>query len=534
MPVMGEGNPNETGPIPDGRRHRRIRWWPALVIAFLAALAILYVRGFRENSHQERNLQTLTITVVAFVLLLTWVALLSRMRWRLRCLVLGGVFAVIGSLAAMFEIRGVTGDLLPILGFRWKRPANSPGARKPGKPGAASIAGQIPERTHDFPQFMGPHRNGTLTNGPRLARDWSHPPPAQLWRQPIGAGWSGFAVAGSRAVTLEQRGEDECVVCYELATGRELWVHADRARYFTTIAGEGPRTTPTIAGGRVVTLGATGILNCLELGTGRVFWSTNIITGNQSRAGEWGVAGSPLVVGEWAVVNPGGEADRSLVAYRLETGEFAWGGGRDGAGYSSPCEATLGGVPQILIFNHHAIFGHDPTTGKVLWEHPWPSAHPHVALPVVVPGDRVLVSSGYGTGSELLQIGRDAAGPFTVKRLWKTNRLKAKFNNPITRGGFVYGLDDGILACVELETGELKWKDGRYGHGQFILAGDLLLLTAESGEVALIDPVPTERRELARFRALNGKTWNPPALAGDLLVIRNDQEAACYQLPIAR
>jgi outer membrane protein assembly factor BamB len=156
-----------------------------------------------------------------------------------------------------------------------------------------------------------------------------------------------------------------------------------------------------------------------------------------------------------------------------------------------------------------------------------------VALPVALGDDRVLVSSGYGVGSELLQLTREKTGIFTVNRLWKTNRLKAKFNNLVTRDGYVYGLDDGVLACLDLATGELKWKDGRYGHGQFILLRDVLLIAAENGEVVLLDPVPDERRELAKFQALDGKTWNPPALVGDLLLVRNDQEAACYRLPVA-
>jgi len=133
-----------------------------------------------------------------------------------------------------------------------------------------------------------------------------------------------------------------------------------------------------------------------------------------------------------------------------------------------------------------------------------------------------------------LQITRDEKGGFTVNRLWKTNRLKAKFNNLVTRNGYAYGLDDGILACLELATGEQKWKEGRYGHGQFILLRDVLLITAENGEVVLLDPVPSERRELTKFRALDGKTWNPPAMVGDLLLVRNDQEAACYRLPVTQ
>ena len=513
-----------------------VRWWPAGLIVVLAALTIYYFRVIREDAQQWRNLYSMETVMVAILLVLLWVLFGSRLRWKVRWLLFGSVVGFIGLMAGIFRIHGVTGDLVPILKFRWTRPGLSLGSSTGGtttQTSSSSLPGASAILTNSYPQFLGPHRNATLPEAPGLARDWTAQPPQKLWRQSIGAGWSGFAVLGNRAVTLEQRGEEEWVVCYELLSGKMLWTHSDKARYFTTIAGEGPRTTPGIVGDKAVTLGGTGILNCLDLSTGRLIWSKDIIAENQSHLSEWGVAGSPLVLGNLVIVNPGGKHDRSLVAYRLSNGEFAWGGGDDNASYSSPCGATLGDVPQILIFNHHAIFGHDASTGQVLWQHPWDSKQPHVALPVVLPGDRVLVSSGYGVGSELLQITRDQTGKFAVNRLWKSTRLKAKFNNLVTRDGYVYGLDDGMLACLDLATGELKWKDGRYGHGQFILLRDVLLIIAENGEVVLLDPVPTERRELTKFQALDGKTWNPPAMIGDLLLVRNDQEAACYRLPVA-
>jgi outer membrane protein assembly factor BamB len=505
-----------------------------VLILVLAGFTIFYFRVIREDAQQWRNLHSMATAIVATVLLLVWVLLLSRLRWKIRWLVLGSLIGLVGLMAAMFRIHGVTGDLVPILKFRWSRLPPSPTTVGETTDVWPSISdATVPKLTNTFPQFLGPLRNATLPAGAKLARDWISNPPKKLWGQPIGAGWSGFAVEGNRAVTLEQHGENELVVCYELLSGRVLWTHSDKARYFTTIAGAGPRTTPSIDGDRVVTLGATGILNCLRLASGKILWSKDIIAENQSDVPEWGVAGSPLVLGELVIANPGGKNNRSLVGYRLSNGDFVWGGGDDDASYSSPYGATLGGVSQVLIFNQHAIFGHDATTGHVLWEHPWDSKQPHVALPVQLPSDRVLVSSGYGVGSELLQITRDTTGKFTVNRLWKTNRLKAKFNNLVTRNGYVYGLDDGILACLDLATGELKWKEGRYGHGQFILVRELLLITAENGEVVLVDPVPNERLELTKFQALNGKTWNPPALVGDLLLVRNDQEAACYRLPLA-
>jgi len=515
-------------------RRRPVRWWPAGLILVLASLTIFYFRVIREDSQQWRNIHSMETCVVAVGLLLIWVLLLSRLLWKVRLLAFGSVVGMIGLMVGMFRIHGVTGDLLPVLKFRWSRAAVPLAASSVDQPTAVSNAPvAVSTLTSSFPQFMGPLRNATLPDGPRLARDWTTQPPRKLWRQAVGAAWSGFAIVGRRAITLEQRGDEESVVCYELLTGRVLWTHSDKARYFTTIAGEGPRTTPSIVGDRVVTLGGTGILNCLDNATGKVIWSKDIISENQSHQPEWGVAGSPLVLGGLVIVNPGGKHDRSLVAYRLSNGEFAWGGGEDNASYSSPCTAFIGGLSQVLIFNQHAIFGHDAATGKVLWQYPWDSKQPHVALPVALGNDRVLASSGYGVGSELLQITRDQTGVFSANRLWKTNRLKAKFNNLVTRDGYVYGLDDGILACLDLATGEQKWKDGRYGHGQFILACDVLLLAAENGEVVLLETLPTEQRELTKFQALNGKTWNPPAMVGDLLLVRNDQEVACYRLPVA-
>jgi outer membrane protein assembly factor BamB len=518
---------------------RQIRWWPAGVIVVLAMMAIVYVRFIREDSHQHRNIFTMEIGVATVILLWLWVLLGSRLAWKTRGLIAGAALGCVALMAGLFEIHGVTGDLVPILKFRWSKPtaefneaaANSSGAAKQAHKSGLPTA--IPG-TNDFPQFLGPHRNATVPQGPKLARDWTARPPEKIWRQPIGAGWSGFVIQGGRAITQEQRGEFELVVCYDLLTGQLVWKHSDTARYFTTIAGEGPRATPAIAEGRVFAAGATGILNCLDLDSGKVLWSKNILTENEAKLNDWGVAGSPLVLPDLGlvIVNPGGRKDRSLVAYRVADGSLAWAGGDDKASYSSPCEATLAGVRQVLMFNQHALFGHDAQSGAVLWRHEWHPGWPHVALPVPVDDRRLLVSSGYGVGGELLEITRDSSGKFAVEKIWKTNRLKSKFNNFIIREGFIYALDDGVLVCLEIETGDLKWKEGRYGHGQFLLVRDLLLITAENGDVVLLEPRSDANRELTRFEALSGKTWNPPALSGDLLLVRNDQEAACYRLPV--
>ena len=190
-------------------------------------------------------------------------------------------------------------------------------------------------------------------------------------------------------------------------------------------------------------------------------------------------------------------------------------------------------MPQILIFNRGSVAAHDPATGEELWSYPWPEMQPNVAQPLPLPGDRVLVSSGYGVGSKLLHVARNTAGgAFDVELLWESPRLKAKFTTIVLRDGYVYGLDDGVLVCLDPETGERRWKQGRYGHGQVLLVGDLLLVQTEEGEIALVEANPERHVELARIPVVSGRAWNTPALAGPYLLLRNDREAVCLELPL--
>jgi outer membrane protein assembly factor BamB len=521
---QGKDYPAEAAP------RRPLRWWPVPVILVLAAGAVVWVWQSYGRQRQDRNIATALIGLSTLFLLLLWCLVLSRLRWRIRLGVFGGVVGLILLVMALFRFHGVTGDLVPVLQWRWERPSWTSLAERT-KPIVSPVLAQRNQFTNDWPQFLGPHRNSIIEQ-PGLARDWKAQAPERLWLRTVGPGWSGFAVAGSRAITQEQRGEDETVICYDLLTGEPLWSHAYPSHFQSPLAGEGPRATPTIAGQRVYALGSSGVLTCLDLETGKPLWSKDILKDNQAKVNEWGMSSSPLVADDLVVVSAGGRDNRSLVAYRAATGEFAWGAGTDGAGYSSPSLVTLAGIAQILIFNSGGVSAHDPATGTDLWKYHWPGGHPHVSVPIVIPNDRLLVSSGYGVGSELLQIRKDAGGAFNATRIWKSNRLKAKFTDLVYHDGYIYGLDDGIMACLDASSGEQKWKEGRYGHGQEILVGDVVLLTAESGEVILLDPNPQGSRELTRFSALRGKTWNPPALAGQYLLVRNDKEAACYRLPL--
>lgn len=520
----------------------------------LAAGGIAYLRLGTEQTAQSKTLGTFGITVLASLLLLLRLFFASGLTRRVRLSVFACVVLALGAFMALVRIRGVTGDFIPILEPRWRPkerlvalpvPAQVPAPSSepapavvpsvapkaapslPAPPAPAPVAATL----NDYPQFLGPRRDGTLA-GFRLARDWEKRPPRQLWRQPIGLGWSAFAIASGRAVTQEQRGPDEVVSAYELLTGRPLWVHADKLRFDSVIAGDGPRAVPTIEGGRVFTMGSTGLLNALDVETGRRLWSHDVLKQNGASVPDFGHVSAPLVVGELVVVSAGGGGGRSLVAYRKDTGERAWAAGDDRSGYGSPALVTLLGRPQVLVFNGGSVVAHDPESGRLLWEHAWPRAQPNVAQPLPISEDRVLFSAGYGVGSKLFQIAPSGESSYQARLVWETPRLKSKFVNMLLVDGFVYGLDDGILACLDPATGERKWKAGRYGHGQMILVERTLLVQTEEGELVLVDPSPEGLKEIARFTALDGKTWNPPALAAPYLLVRNDKEAACYELPL--
>ena len=382
-----------------------------------------------------------------------------------------------------------------------------------------------------FPQFLGPERSGVLTGIP-LRCDWDRSPPKTVWRQPIGLGWSAFAVSGQHAVTQEQRREDELIACYELQTGHALWAHTNRVRFSETLGGDGPRATPTLHQGCVYAMGATGILDCLEEATGKLIWSRDVLGENHLSNLSWGKSCSPLLAQDLVVVTGGEQREKTLLAYEAATGKPVWQAGRDRASYCSPLLASVCGQEQIVMVNGHSVTGHDLRNGEILWEYPWPDEFAKATQPLVVDTNRVFIAAGYGVGCVMLNIERSAAGGWSATALWKNRSLKPKFTNLVRRGHYVYGLDDGVLACVNLEQGNREWKDGRYGHGQILLVDDLLLIQAESGDVALVEISPQGPRERARFRALQGKTWNNPLLLRGLLLVRNDQEAACYRLPL--
>jgi outer membrane protein assembly factor BamB len=405
-----------------------------------------------------------------------------------------------------------------------KRPAVQAG----GEPAALPPAPAPAETGAGWPGFRGPARDSVI-RGVRIATDWSQSPPVERWRRPIGPGWSSFAVAGDLLYTQEQRGGDEVVACYSVTTGKPVWRHRDAARFFESNGGAGPRATPTLSDGRVYTLGATGIVNALDAGNGAVVWSRKLATDTGAKVPIWGFASSPLVVDDVVIV----AAEGQLVAYDLASGNPRWRGPAGGAGYSSPQLLTIDGVAQILLLSGTGATSVAPANGTVLWEHRWPGFIPIVQPAVTGDGD-ILISAGSGSGTRRIAVTHGPGG-WSVEERWTSKGLKPYFNDFVVHKGHAFGFDDSILACIDLKDGTRKWKGGRYGNGQLVLLPDqdLLLVLSEEGELALVAATTDQFTELARFPAIEGKTWNHPVLAGDVLLVRNGQEMAAFRLSLA-
>jgi outer membrane protein assembly factor BamB len=396
-----------------------------------------------------------------------------------------------------------------------------------GTPGTSTDAPAA--STPYWTDFRGPLRDGHYREH-RIRTNWPAKGLTPIWKQPVGGGYASFVIARNRAFTIEQRGPREVVAAYDVQTGRELWTSGWDTVFRESLGGDGPRATPTWADGTVYALGAAGELRALDEGSGRLLWRTNILDDNGATNLDWGMAASPLVVGDTVVVLPGGANGRSVVAYGRRTGRRVWSALEDKQAYSSPMLVTLAGVPQILVFAATRLVGLSPDRGELLWEFPWRTPFDiNAGQPIVVGDNRVFLSSGYGTGAAVIELTRSGT-QFAVHEVWRNNRMKNQFTSSVLHDGFVYGLDESILACLDVATGELKWKGGRYGYGQVLLANGHLIVLAENGDLALVRATPTRHEEIARFPALEGKTWNHPAMSDGRLLIRNLAEMAAFDL----
>jgi outer membrane protein assembly factor BamB len=391
--------------------------------------------------------------------------------------------------------------------------------------------------------FLGPDANG-MWDRVEFTLDWSSESPVELWRRPIGAGWSSFAVDGGRAITQEQVEGSERVTCVDLLTGKEIWTQADEGVTFlkakegragVLMGGEGPRGTPTISADRVFVLGSTGIAKCLSFSDGKLLWQRNVITEFGGVIPKWGKSSSPLVLADRELVLFTGsdEPGATVVACDMASGETRWVYQGQGASYSTPRLLQIMGTPQVICVNQNDVASLDPSTGEELWRFEWKGTNPKVGQPILVGENRILVSASYGVGSPLIELRKDG-GSWTTTRVWNSIRMKTKFSSVSVLGDLAFGLDEGRLAAISLEDGSKVWKREKFGFGQQLLVEDHLLVQTEPGDVVIGKVDEEQFTETGRIDALSSMTWNAPALAGRFLLVRNDREAVCYVLPRKR
>jgi outer membrane protein assembly factor BamB len=347
-----------------------------------------------------------------------------------------------------------------------------------------------------------------------------------MWKQPIGGGYASFVVGEGRAYTIEQRRGQETVTAYDVQTGREIWTQGWSAYFQESMGGDGPRATPTYNEGRVYALGATGEFRCLDAKTGKPIWSKNVLSDAGASNIEWGMSAAPLIVDDKVIVHPGGGNNSSFIAYNKTSGAIVWKSLNDQASYTSPMLVTLGGRKQILGVTASRAVGLAPENGALLWEYPWSNQYGiNVSQPIIVDANHVFISAGYSKGAALFEVSGNRA-----KTIWENINMKNKFQSSVLLNGYVYGLDEGILTCLDVNTGERKWKGGRYGYGQLVLASGHLIIISETGQLVLVKATPEKHEEITQIQALQGRSWNVPSIANGKLLIRNTTEMACYNL----
>ena len=527
---------NDAAPTVGSRVPGR-RWW------ILWTVLVVLIGITRHPDFPDRGTANVVLLICSGLIVFSFLFWMIRFgccprlgKWLLGLCCLGAVAA-----PAVFRIESWRGALQPVIQYRWQpAPAEEVHAIKATEQSDGIDLSVTSES--DFPQFLGPNRDNTLPNV-QLKRDWSTPP-EMLWKQPIGAGWSGFAAVNGYAITLEQRGPMEILACYEIVTGKAAWTQEVETRHETSFGHVGPRSTPTIHNGLVYVMGGTGHFRCVDGTTGEVIWSHDLFEelGMDQATAEkpvpWGRAASPLIVDNMVIIPVGGPSGGpfvTLAAYDATTGDEIWKTDGYQISYASPQLMTLGGVRQVVIVNENFVTSHRVDNGQLLWEHPWKglsNMNASSSQPKQVGNDQVFLSKGYSVGSELIQVSNPGEGEWPTESLWTSRTLKTKFSNASFLDGYAYGLDEGVLACQELATGKRQWKRGRYGFGQTLLVGDTLLVLDEDGAMHMVAATPEQHTEFGEFQAIEGMTWNTFCLYGDLLLVRNAKEAACFRLPL--
>jgi outer membrane protein assembly factor BamB len=514
----------------------RVRWLEGFG---MLGFGLLCIGILIATMHKSMGMSVLIATVPMVITVgVVWLALSFWAPWSVRRV--GLMVAIAGTcfFYSLLRFDGVDGAFNPELSWRWDKTAEQKYVAslskndekpKPENPADPAAATALVATEGEWVGFRGPAGDSVYTGEP-IAEDWKANPPKLLWKRPIGPGWSSFVIVGNRLFTQEQRGELEVVTAHDTQTGETVWEFSEEARFEEYIAGPGPRATPLFHDGKIYVVGAKGSVNCLNAADGKPEWNAKMVA-DDVKTPEWGYSSSPIIVGNKIITMPGKPDDRAVVAFDAATGKEEWAAAKGHHSYTSAHLATIHGVPQVLAFTSAGLISLEPESGKILWQYDWFMKDVARCVQPYVEGDTVTISTFMGNDMRKLKITKDG-DKWNTEVLWHSTDLKPYYNDMVVQDGYAYGFDNKIFSCIDLKDGVRKWKGGRYGNGQVLLLAQQkkLLVQAETGEVALLEASPEKLKEVGKFKALDGKTWNHPVVAHGMLFVRNGEEMACFDV----
>ena len=382
----------------------------------------------------------------------------------------------------------------------------------------------------EWHQWRGANRDG-ISPETGILKAWPQSGPKELWRIPLGEGFSGISIANGRAYTMFAKGEDEVVVCLDAETGKELWRYLDDWFYAERQGGNGPRSTPTVDGDTVYVLSVFGRLVALNANTGEELWDVDFTKAFSSPMPRWGFSTSPVIEGNRLLVEVGGANDNAIVAFNKGTGERIWGVATSPSGYSSPILVTVNGVRQALFFARDELLGVSPEDGSVYWRYPWDGGRnsENRVTPVFISPDKVFISTSTRDAGIVLRI-VGTGDDMRVEEVWQSHTMINGFSTTVLHDGYIYGFSNTIFKCVNADTGEEKWKTRGFGQGSVIYADRHLIVLGENGNLALVEATPEAYREVAQVQVLSGRCWTAPTLSNGKLFLRSHQEIVCLDL----
>lgn len=387
----------------------------------------------------------------------------------------------------------------------------------------------VPASKNDWPQWRGPNRDGrSLETG--ILKTWPAEGPKVLWRVPLANGFSAITVANGKAYTMFSDDADEHVLCVDANSGKEIWRFKSDRNYVERQGGDGPRGTPHVEGKFVYTIGAYGKLYALNADNGKKVWERDLQKEYEGKVPIWGISTTPMIEGDMLLVDVGGKNGYALMAFDKNTGKVLWNSHTDQPGYSAPIAATVGGVRQILFFTGGNLVAVSPKDGKVFWTQPWQTQFfVNAATPVFIPDNKVFISSGYDQGAGLFEL-QASNGRVTAQPVWMNKNMRNHMASSVYHEGHLYGFDEANFKCLDVATGEDKWKARGLGKGTLMYADGHFIVLSERGKLVLVEATPSAYIEKTSAQVLRGKCWTMPALANGKLYLRNEKEMVCLDL----